>query len=83
MSTSGSKTAPTGERYVGSDGVVVHGHAARPTGVVHIVDAGWRPECGADRVRFVFPGADAATVISCPTCATKVAVSGAGGTSVA
>jgi hypothetical protein len=83
MSTSGSKTAATGERYVGSDGVAVHGHAARPTGTVHVVDASWRPECGAARVKFVFPGADAATVISCPACAKNLAVSGAGGTSVA
>lgn len=83
MATSGSKTAATGERYVGSDGVAVHGHAARPTGVVHVVDSAWRPECGAARVRFVFPGADTATVISCPACAQKAGVAATDGESVA
>lgn len=39
---------------------------ALPAGTLHLVD-GWEPLCGGERVRFVFPGRQAADD-TCPAC---------------
>lgn len=44
----------------------VHGSAA-PAGPLHLVD-GWEPLCGAERVRFVFPGRAPEGDDTCPAC---------------
>jgi hypothetical protein len=64
-----TQTARTGASvFVGANSVVVQGQATRPSGTVHVVDEAWRPLCGAQRVRFMFPGADPRDVSSCPEC---------------
>ena len=40
---------------------------AEPSGTLHLVD-GWAPLCGGERVRFVFPGRQAAGDLTCPAC---------------
>src|SRR3954470_2208044 len=40
---------------------------AAPAGTLHLVD-GWEPLCGGERVRFVFPGRQAAGDDTCPAC---------------
>jgi hypothetical protein len=60
--------SPAAATFVGADSVVVQGTATRPAGTVHVVDDGWRPLCGAPRVRFMFPAEDPATA-SCADCA--------------
>src|SRR5438270_6656162 len=47
---------------------------AAPSGTVHLVD-GWDPVCGAERVRFVFPGRVSDAAADCPACAATVATS--------
>lgn len=44
----------------------VRGTAA-PAGTLHLV-RGWEPLCGADRVRFVFPGRAPVADQTCPEC---------------
>ena len=44
----------------------VRGHSA-PAGTLHLV-RGWDPLCGADRVRFVFPGRAPVADETCPEC---------------
>jgi len=69
-----TKKLPASNVVVGSDGVGAGpGGTAVPAGAVHAV-AGWQPLCGADRVRFVFPGRDPKTAqSSCPECAAALA----------
>jgi hypothetical protein len=40
----------------------------QPAGTLHLVH-GWEPLCGAERVRFVFPGRPVDPSAACPQCA--------------